>query len=127
MLTTTNTFSGFAAPDLAAERAFFADKLGIQVDEGEMGVLSLALPGDQHVIVYTKPDHVPATFTVLNFEVADIDAAVDELVAAGIRLERYEGLPQDEKGVMRDNGPSIAWFTDPAGNILAILQTDTAS
>ena len=127
MLTTINAFSGFAAPDLAAERAFFADKLGIPVDEGEMGVLSLSLPGDQHVIVYTKPDHVPATFTVLNFEVPDIDRAVDELVAAGIELERYEGLPQDEKGVMRDNGPSIAWFTDPAGNILAILQTDTAS
>ena len=123
MLTTSNAFSGFAAPDLAAERAFFADKLGLKVDEGEMGVLSLALPGGGNVIVYTKPDHVPATFTVLNFEVSDIDAAVDELVAAGIQLERYEGFPQDEKGVMRDNGPSIAWFKDPAGNILAIIQS----
>ena len=127
MLTTTNAFSGFAAPDLATERAFFADKLGIPVDEGEMGVLRLKLPGGGNVIVYTKPDHVPATFTVLNFEVADIDAAADQLVAAGISLERYEGFPQDEKGVMRDNGPSIAWFKDPAGNILAIIETGAAS
>ena len=121
MLTASGAFSGFSAPDIDAERAFFADTLGITIREG-MGNLMLELPGGQRVIVYPKPDHQPATFTVLNFEVADIDAAVDELAAAGVELERYEGFDQDDKGVMRENGPLIAWFKDPAGNILSIIQ-----
>jgi catechol 2,3-dioxygenase-like lactoylglutathione lyase family enzyme len=123
MLTIQGAFSGFSAPDIDAERTFYADKLGITVQEG-MGNLMLELPGGQRVIVYPKPDHQPASFTVLNFDVADIDAAADELAAAGVELERYEGFDQDERGIARENGPSIAWFKDPAGNILSILHTD---
>jgi catechol 2,3-dioxygenase-like lactoylglutathione lyase family enzyme len=122
MLSYTRAFSGFSAPDLEAEKAFYADTLGIRISEG-MGNLLLELEGGQNVLIYPKPDHQPATFTVLNFEVADIDVAVDALTAAGVTFERYEGFPQDEKGVAREMGPSIAWFKDPAGNILAILQT----
>jgi catechol 2,3-dioxygenase-like lactoylglutathione lyase family enzyme len=124
MLTTSGSFSGFSVGDQAAALTFYRDTLGFDVDDTGMG-LELTLPGGQHVFIYPKDDHQPATFTVLNFEVADIDAAVDELTAAGIELERYAGMPQDEKGVMRgkaaDQGPDIAWFTDPAGNILSIL------
>jgi len=123
MLTIRSAFSGFSAPDIDAERTFYADRLGITVSEG-MGNLMLELPGGHRTVIYPKPDHQPATFTVLNLDVSDIDKAVDELTAAGIELERYEGFPQDEKGVMRDNGPSIAWFKDPAGNILSIIQDD---
>jgi catechol 2,3-dioxygenase-like lactoylglutathione lyase family enzyme len=86
-------------------------------------MLNLQLGGGQRVVIYPKDDHQPATYTVLNFEVPDIDAAVDELVAAGIELQRYEGTPQDDRGVMREWGPPIAWFTDPAGNILSVIQT----
>ena len=124
MLTTTGSFSGFSVNDEAAALAFYRDTLGLIVEDTGMG-LAVQLPGGGHVFVYPKPNHEPATFTVLNFEVADIDVAVDELEAAGVRLERYDGMPQDEKGVMRGKaagqGPDIAWFTDPAGNILSVL------
>ena len=123
MLTATGAFSGFSATDIDAERAFYRDRLGITVHEG-MGNLMLELPGGARVVIYPRPDHRPATFTVLNLEVPDIDAAVDELTAAGVELERYEGFGQDAKGVMRENGPSIAWFKDPAGNILSIIQPE---
>ena len=122
MLSHTGAFSGFSTNDLAAARAFYAETLGLAVEEGE-GMLNLQLGGGQRVVIYPKDDHQPATYTVLNFEVPDIDAAVDELVAAGIELERYEGTPQDDRGVMREWGPPIAWFTDPAGNILSVIQT----
>ena len=121
MLTSRQTFSGFSANDIPAEKAFYQDKLGLTVRE-DMGGLTLELPGGQRVFVYPKEDHQPATFTVLNFQVDDVDRAVDELNAAGVRMERYEGMDQDDKGVMRDNGPTIAWFKDPAGNILSIIQ-----
>jgi catechol 2,3-dioxygenase-like lactoylglutathione lyase family enzyme len=122
MLSHTGAFSGFSTNDLAAARAFYAETLGLAVEEGE-GMLNLQLGGGQRVVIYPKDDHQPATYTVLNFEVPDIDAAVDELVAAGIELQRYEGTPQDDRGVMREWGPPIAWFTDPAGNILSVIQT----
>jgi catechol 2,3-dioxygenase-like lactoylglutathione lyase family enzyme len=123
MVTTTGTFSGFSVDDQAKALAFYRDTLGLDVDDTGMG-LSLKLPGG-NVFVYPKGDHTPATFTVLNFEVADIDVAISELEAAGVTLERYAGMPQDDKGVLRGKaagqGPDIAWFTDPAGNILSVL------
>ena len=120
MLTHTGAFSGFSTNDIGAARAFYADTLGIAVKEEE-GMLNLDL-GGQRVLVYPKDDHQAATYTVLNFEVADIDAAVDELTAAGVELERYPGAPQDARGIVREWGPPIAWFTDPAGNILSVIQ-----
>jgi catechol 2,3-dioxygenase-like lactoylglutathione lyase family enzyme len=124
MVTTTGSFSGFSVNDQAAALAFYRDTLGLEVEDTGMG-LALQLPGGGHVFVYEKENHEPATFTVLNFEVDDIDVAVSELEAAGVTLERYAGMPQDDKGVMRGKaageGPDIAWFTDPAGNILSVL------
>ena len=122
MLANTPAFSGFAVPDIDAARDFYANTLGLKVTDEEMGVLTLHLAGDRPTIVYPKPDHSPATYTILNFQVEDVDAAVDELSSRGVTFERYEGFPQDDKGVMRDEGPNIAWFTDPAGNILSVLQ-----
>jgi catechol 2,3-dioxygenase-like lactoylglutathione lyase family enzyme len=114
-------FSGFSSNDIPACKAFYADTLGLEVSE-ENGQLMLDLAGGGQVLIYPKDNHVPATYTVLNFKVDDIDAAVDGLVAAGVTMERYEGFDQDERGIMRDFGPAIAWFTDPAGNIIAVLQ-----
>ncbi len=120
MLRDRPCFSGFSTNDIPAARAFYGDTLGLDVTE-ENGMLMLALTGGQRVFIYPKDDHQPATYTALNFEVEDIDAAVDQLSAAGVTFERYEGFGQDERGVMREGGP-IAWFKDPAGNILSILE-----
>ena len=123
MLTTTGSFQGFSVDDLTAAAAFYRDRLGLPVSETEMG-LDVELPVG-HLFIYPKENHEPATFTVLNFTVDDIDVAAAELGAAGIELERYDGMPQDEKGVMRATegwGPDIAWFTDPAGNILSVTR-----
>jgi catechol 2,3-dioxygenase-like lactoylglutathione lyase family enzyme len=122
MFKDTKAISGFAVPDVEQARRFYADTLGLDVSEaGE--ILTLHLAGDRPTLVYPKPDFVPATYTILNFLVDDIDAAVDDLAARGIRFERYEGFEQDEKGIARaSGGPPIAWFTDPAGNILAVLE-----
>ena len=115
-------FSGFAVPDLDAAAAFYRDTLGLRVST-EASLLTLHCAGDRDVLVYSKPDHVPATYTILNFPVPDIDAAVDALTQRGVRFERYEGFEQDDRGIARDpQGPPIAWFTDPAGNILSVLQ-----
>lgn len=122
MLSQRSSFSGFSAGDIAAEKAFYADTLGLAVTEDD-GILMLDLSGGQRVVIYPKDDHQPATFTVLNFEVDDIDAAVDELAGRGVSFERYDGIPQDERGIAREFGPPIAWFTDPAGNILSLIQT----
>jgi len=122
MFRETPAFSSFSANDIPACKAFYADALGLDVTE-ENGQLRLDLAGGGRVLIYPKDNHVPATHTVLNFEVDDIDAAVDALVAAGVTMERYEGFDQDERGIMRDVGPAIAWFTDPAGNIIAVLKT----
>ena len=120
MFTDTKTFSSFAVPDVDKARQFYGETLGLAVSE-DHGMLFLHLAGGQDVLVYPKPDHVPATFTVLNFQVDDIDAAVDALAERGIRLERYDNFDSDEKGIVRD-GPYVAWFTDPVGNILSVLQ-----
>jgi len=124
MLTTVDGFSGFSVDDIDVALGFYRDTLGLDVSRDDMGGLQLHI-GGTHVFVYPKPDHAPASFTVLNFVVPDIDAAVDELEAAGVALERYPGMPHDERGVMRGRaagrGPDIAWFTDPAGNIFAII------
>jgi catechol 2,3-dioxygenase-like lactoylglutathione lyase family enzyme len=122
MFANTKAFSGFAVPDLAKARQFYEGTLGLKVS-AEHGLLTLHLAGGRDTLVYPKPDHAPATYTILNFKVDDIDAAVDELAARGVRFERYEGFGQDAKGISRaQGGPYIAWFTDPAGNILAVLQ-----
>jgi predicted enzyme related to lactoylglutathione lyase len=121
MFTETKAFSGFAVADIAAAKAFYGDTLGINVSE-DHGLLTLHLAGDRPTLVYPKPDHVPASYTILNFPVGDIDAAVDELVARGVEILRYEGMEQDDRGIMRAGGPYIAWFTDPAGNVLSVLQ-----
>jgi catechol 2,3-dioxygenase-like lactoylglutathione lyase family enzyme len=117
-------FSSFAVPDVEAARAFYGDTLGLDVrDSRERGLIELHLGGPAPVLVYPKPDHTPASFTVLNFQVPDIDAAVDALIGAGIRMERYPDFEQNDKGIARDpRGPAIAWFTDPAGNIVSVLE-----
>jgi predicted enzyme related to lactoylglutathione lyase len=124
VLTQANTFSSFAVPDIEEARRFYGETLGLDASvDGEMGLLRLHLQGGRDVMVYPKLDFVPATYTVLNFAVSDIDAAVDELAGRGVEFERYEGFEQDDKGIARDpRGPAIAWFTDPAGNILAVLE-----
>jgi catechol 2,3-dioxygenase-like lactoylglutathione lyase family enzyme len=123
MFTNAKAFSGFAVDDVAAAREFYGDKLGLEVSE-ENGLLTLQIAGDRPTLVYPKEGHTPAEYTILNFPVDDIDAAVDELNARGVELERYEGFGQDERGIMRDQGPPIAWFKDPAGNVLAVIQLD---
>ena len=124
MFAETKAFSGFAVPDVEQAREFYEGTLGLNVSE-DNDLLILHLAGGRDTLVYPKPDHTPATYTILNFQVDDIDAAVDELSGRGVRFERYEGFDQDAKGIARDpRGPSIAWFKDPAGNILAVLQTD---
>ncbi|MEB0288363.1 VOC family protein, partial [Cryobacterium sp. 10S3] len=101
-----DVFSGFAVPDIEAARAFYGGTLGLEVTDGGMGLLRIELPGGAHVIVYPKADHAPATYTMLNLAVGNIDAAVDTLMARGVVFERYEGSPQDEKGIMRGYGPT---------------------
>jgi len=118
----TKAFSGFAVPDLEEARAFYEGTLGLRVSL-EHDLLTLHLAGDRDTLVYPKPDHTPATYTILNFPVDDVEAAVDELRKRGVRFEQYEGIEQDERGVSLDpNGPRIAWFTDPAGNIMSVLE-----
>lgn len=121
MLTESPAFSGFSTDDIAAAKSFYADTLGVTVAE-ENGMLTLHLGGGSTVLIYPKPDHTPATFTVLNFPVSDIDRTVDELAARGVRFARYDATTQDEKGIHRAGGPLIAWFTDPGGNVLSVLQ-----
>jgi|ERR1700726_4385628 catechol 2,3-dioxygenase-like lactoylglutathione lyase family enzyme len=121
MFTNTKAFSGFAVDDVKKAREFYGETLGIETSE-EHGIMTLHLAGARDTIVYPKPDHTPATYTILNFPVGDIDQAVDELAARGVRTERYPGFDQDEKGVFRGGGPYIAWFKDPAGNVLSVLQ-----
>lgn len=121
MLGDTRAFSGFSVDDLEKARHFYGDLLGIRTSE-EYGLMTLHLAGGRDTLVYPKPGHTPATYTILNFEVDDIDQAVTELAGRGVQFEHYEGLGQDDKGINRAGGPYIAWFKDPAGNILAILQ-----
>ena len=122
MFTNTKAFSGFAVDDLEKARRFYCETLGIKTSE-QYGLMILHLAGDRDTLVYPKPDHTPASYTILNFPVDDIDKAVDELSARGVQFLRYPGMGQDDKWINRSgNGPLIAWFTDPAGNILSVHQ-----
>ena len=121
MFTDTKAFSGFAAPDIDEARRFYGETLGLKTSM-ENDLLILHLAGGRDTMVYPKPDFTPATYTILNFPVADVEKAVDELTSRGVEFERYEGFEQDEKGIFRGEGPLIAWFKDPAGNILAVLE-----
>jgi catechol 2,3-dioxygenase-like lactoylglutathione lyase family enzyme len=124
MLASSKAFSGFAVDDLPKARKFYEDTLGLRVSE-DMGLLVLHLAGDRNTIIYPKPDFTPATYTILNFPVANVEETVDELTSRGVRFEHYDGFEQDEKGIARgQDGPTIAWFTDPAGNILAVLEAE---
>jgi catechol 2,3-dioxygenase-like lactoylglutathione lyase family enzyme len=124
MLGNTNATSGFAVDDVQKAREFYTQTLGLKVSvlDEENGLLTLHLAGDRDTLVYQKPDYTPATYTILNFSVDDVDEAVDELASRGVRFERYDGFEQDEKGIARGEGPDIAWFKDPAGNIMSVLR-----
>jgi len=125
VLTDSAAFSGFSVDDVDAARRFYVDTLGLRVSDVEMaGMLRLHLGSGAEVLVYAKADHVPATFTVLNFPVPDVERAVDELTGRGVTFQRYENPPTDDKGIMRAGGPLIAWFTDPAGNVFSVLQEE---
>ncbi|MDQ3767598.1 MAG: VOC family protein [Actinomycetota bacterium] len=126
MLANTKAFSGFAVDDLHRAQEFYGETLGLKASilDQENGLMSLHLAGDRDTLVYQKPDHTPATYTILNFPVDDVDKVVDELAERGVRFEKYDGLEQDEKGIARGAGPNIAWFKDPAGNVLSVLQEE---
>ncbi|HYH61847.1 MAG TPA: VOC family protein [Solirubrobacterales bacterium] len=121
MFANTKAYSGFAVNDVQKARNFYGETLGLKTSE-EYGLLMLHLAGDRPTLIYPKPDHTPADYTILNFPVDDIDRAVDDLAARGVRFERYDGFEQDGKGISRGEGPYIAWFKDPAGNVLSVLQ-----
>jgi predicted enzyme related to lactoylglutathione lyase len=123
MFRNTRAFSGFSVDNIEAAKKFYGELLGIEVSEDDMGILELHVSGGNDIIIYRKPNHQPATFTILNFPVSNIDIAVDELAALGIVFEHYDlpGLKTDEKGICRGK-PNIAWFKDPAGNILSVLE-----
>ena len=121
MFKDTKAYSGFAVDDIEAAKRFYGETLGLEVSE-ENGMLTLNIAAERPTLVYPRPDHTPAEYTILNFPVDDIDHAVDQLAERGVEFVRYEGFDQDQKGVMRDQGPDIAWFTDPAGNVLSVIE-----
>jgi catechol 2,3-dioxygenase-like lactoylglutathione lyase family enzyme len=121
MLANTKAYSGLAVNDLQHARKFYGETLGLRTSE-EYGLMWLHLAGGRDTLVYQQPDPSPASFTILNFEVDDIDEAVDALAACGVRFERYDGFEQDDNGIFRKDGPYIAWFRDPSGNVLSVLQ-----
>jgi catechol 2,3-dioxygenase-like lactoylglutathione lyase family enzyme len=121
MLEHSRAYSGFSVDDIQKAKQFYGETLGLRVSE-QNGMLTLHIAGDRDTLVYPKEDHTPATFTILNFPVEDVDGTVEELTERGVRFERYDGFDQDEKGVFRGGGPLIAWFKDPAGNILSVIQ-----
>jgi catechol 2,3-dioxygenase-like lactoylglutathione lyase family enzyme len=124
MLGKSRAFSSFSMADVEATRAFYRDLLGLEVVDGDMGTLELHLAGGQTVMLYPKPDHAPATFTVLNFPVTSVDEAVAALTRRGVRFEQYDlpGVKTDARGIARGPGPTIAWFKDPGGNVLSLIQ-----
>ena len=124
MFANAKATNGFAVDDIEKAKEFYGETLGLGVTvlSEEFGVASIQLAGGRDTLIYRKDDFVPATYTILNFEVDDVDAAVEGLGGRGVALERYEGFEQDEKGIARGPGPHIAWFKDPAGNILSVLQ-----
>ena len=119
----TKAFSGYSVDDLPRAKQFYGETLGVKVSKQD-DLLFLHIAGDRDTLIYPKSDHEPASFTVLNFPVDDVEAAVDALTERGVRFERYEGteLETDEKGIFRGAGPLIAWFKDPAGNVLSVIQ-----
>jgi predicted enzyme related to lactoylglutathione lyase len=119
----TKAYSGFSVDDISKAKRFYGETLGIRVSE-ENGMLTLHIAGDRDTLIYPKEDHTPATFTILNFPVDDIDESVAALESRGVSFERYEGAEQDERGIARSYGPPIAWFKDPAGNIISVIQQD---
>lgn len=121
MFKNTKAFSGFSVDDIEEAKRFYGETLGLEVSE-KYGLLTLCLGSGADVLIYPKADHTPASFTILNFPVDDIEAAVDELGRRGVTFERYPDLETDEKGVFRGGGPYIAWFTDPAGNVISVLE-----
>jgi catechol 2,3-dioxygenase-like lactoylglutathione lyase family enzyme len=129
MLANSKAYSGFAVDDVARAKQFYTETLGLRVSDldAQNGLLELQVGGERPILVYQKPDFTPATYTILNFPVDDIDKIVDELAARGVSFEKYEGFGQDEKGIARDQGPSIAWFRDPAGNIMSVIEETPAS
>lgn len=125
MFTAENAFGGFSINDLAAAKKFYGETLGLTVVENEMGFLNLSIGNGATLLAYLKPDHEPASFTILNFPVDDVEAAVDDLNRRGVVTKIYgDGSHTDEKGIARGNGPDIAWFTDPAGNVLSVLKAN---
>lgn len=126
MLSESKAFSGFSVDDAETAKAFYRDVLGLRLTEieGAPGLMTLHLGGDTNVLVYPKEDHEPASFTILNFPVDDVDVTVDELTKRGVTFERYDWANQDDKGINREQGPAIAWFKDPAGNVLSVLDVD---
>jgi catechol 2,3-dioxygenase-like lactoylglutathione lyase family enzyme len=124
MLENSEAFSGFAVTDTESAKRFYGETLGLKVTEldPEYGLLQLELAGNRNVLIYPKPDHSPGNFTILNFPVDDIDEAVGGLAERGVEFERYDGFDQDDKGISRGEGPLIAWFKDPSGNILSVMQ-----
>jgi catechol 2,3-dioxygenase-like lactoylglutathione lyase family enzyme len=121
MFANTKAYSGLAVTDMEAAREFYGETLGLSTSE-EYGLLWLHLAGGRDTLVYQQRDVTPASYTILNFEVDDIDEAVDALAARGVTFQRYDNVEQDEKGVFRQEGPYIAWFEDPSGNVLSVLQ-----
>ena len=123
MFENTKAFSGFSVSDIPRAKEFYGETLGLEVSE-ENGMLTLHIAGDRPVLVYPKEDHSPASFTILNFPVDDIEATVDDLFDRGVQFEHYQGteVETDEKGIFRGGGPLIAWFKDPAGNVLSVIQ-----
>ena len=124
MFTNTKAYSGFAVDDIGEAREFYGETLGLKTSvlDEDAGLITLHIAGDRDTLVYQQPDSTPASYTILNFPVDDVEAAVDQLSARGVQFERYDGIEQDEKGIARGNGPDIAWFKDPAGNVLAVHQ-----
>jgi len=124
MFKNSKAFSGFSANDIPKAKEFYSQVLGLEVSEEMEGILSLHITGGNNVIIYPKPNHTPATFTILNFPVENIDKAVDELNKKGIKMEMYDtgDIKTDSKGIMRGQGPTIAWFKDSAGNILSVIE-----
>lgn len=123
MLADSKAFSGFSVNDVSDARKFYEATLGLRVSE-DNGMLTLHIAGGRDILVYPKDDHTPASFTILNFPVDNVESAVDELTRRGVRFERYPGMDadMDEKGIFRGGGPLIAWFTDPAGNVLSVIE-----
>ena len=124
MLKHSKAFSGFSVDDLQKAKKFYSEILGLEVKDNPMGLIELHIEGSNRIIIYPKPNHEPATFTILNFPVDNIDEAVDELISKGVKFEQYDGeIKTDAKGISRNpQGPKIAWFKDPAGNILSVIE-----